>query len=278
MRKVAMLALAAGLVACERIDETEHCVETRYGNVTNKKADAGLEAAIFVDYTCFKLTEQNYPAGVETKEVIDNAPTRDSTLIAGDVAMTWQYDPATVFDVFTAKRNPDAVLFEIQNALRDGFRSAVATQSTEDLLGPKRAAFDSVVKVAVQRKLGSIARVNKIFIRGIVLPEALTAARERIVKQAADLREAQNKKEIAQANAAEKVAEARGEGEAKLILAKSEAESKRLLAASYAQSPKIVELEIAKAYAGICGEATTCILGASALDKFLAGTAGKKAP
>lgn len=275
MRKIGLFLGIAALAACERVDETEHCVETRYGNVTQEKAKEGLNAAILVDYTCFKLTEQNYPGGANAKEVIDNAPTKDSTLIAGDVAMTWQYDPTTVFAVFKAKRNPDAVLFEIQNALRDGFRSAVATQTTENLLGPQRAVFDSVVKIHVQRKLGAIARVNKIFIRGIVLPKALTAARERIVKQAADLREAQNKKEIAEANAAEKIAESRGEAESKLILAKSEAESKRLLAASYAQSPKIVELEIAKAYSQICGEADTCILGASALDKFLAGTAGK---
>lgn len=257
MRKIGLLAVLVLAAACERIDETEHCVETRYGNVTKEKAPEGLNAAVLSDYTCFKLTEQNYPGNNE-KEVIDNAPTRDSTLIAGDVAMTWQYNRATVFEVFKAKRNPDAVMFEIQNALRDGFRSAVATQSTENLLGPQRAQFDSVVKVHVQRKLGSIAVVNKVFIRGIVLPQSITQARERIVKQAADLREAQNKLEIAQANAAAEIAQARGQ-----------AESKRLLAVSYQQSPKILELEIAKEYAKICGEATTCILGASALDRFL---------
>lgn len=261
MRKaIAGLALLA-LTACERIDETEHCIETRYGNVVRDKVPPGLEPAVFVDFTCFPLTEQNYPPQREdgpagsNKEIIENAVTRDSTIIAGDVAMTWQYNPGTVPAVFRAKRRPDAVLFEIQNALRDGFRSAVATQTTESLLGPQRAAFDTVVKNAVQKKLGTMATINKVFIRGIVLPPTLTDARNRIVQQAADLREARNKQEIATANA-----------NAAIAVAKGEAESKRLLAQSYAQNSKIIELEVAKELAKICGAATTCVLGGSVMD------------
>lgn len=275
MKRLSIVALLALITACERVDETEHCVATKYGNVTNKKVDPGLQVAPLTDFTCFSLTEQNYPSGTDgegkpAKEIVDNAPTKDSTLISGDVALTWQYDPSTVFEVFTAKRSPDKVEFEIQNAVRDGFRSAVATVTIEDLLGPARASFDTVVKSAIQKKLGKIARVNKVFIRGIVLPQSLTAARERIVKQAADLREAQNKKQIAEANAAEKIANAKGEAESALLIAKSEAESRRLQATAYAESPKVIELEIAKAYAGLCGQATTCILGQS----FLAGIPG----
>ena len=255
MRAIAVALAALTLAACERVDETEHCIETRYGNVTNEHVEPGLTATLTVDVTCFTLTEQNYPEGSNSKEMIENAVTRDSTIISGDVAMTWQYNPSTIPQVFRAKRRPEAVLFEIQNALRDGFRSAVATQTTESLLGPQRAAFDTVVKNAVQAKLGTIAKVNKIFIRGIVLPPSLTQARNRIVEQAASLREARNKQEIATANA-----------NAAVAVAKGEAESKRLLAQSYAQNSKIIELEIAKEMSKICGQATTCVLGGSVMD------------
>jgi len=254
MRKTSVLLLTM-LAACERVDETEHCIETRYGNVTNDHVGSGLTATVTVDLTCFPLTEQNYPQNAAGKEMIDNAVTRDSTIIAGDVAITWQYNPTSILQVFKAKRRPEAVLFEVQNALRDGFRSAVATQSTESLLGPQRAAFDTVVRNAVQKKLGDIATVNKVFIRGIVLPPELTNARNRIVQQTADLREARNKLEIANANAA-----------AQIALAKGEAESKRLLATSYANNSRIIDLEIAKEYAKICGQATTCVLGGSVAD------------
>lgn len=265
MRK-SVLAVAAltFLAACERVDETEHCIETRYGNVTNDHVAPGITATVTVDLTCFPLVEQNYPENSQAKEVIENAVTRDSTIIAGDVALTWQYNPGTLLTVFKAKRRPEAVLFEITNALRDGFRSAVATQTTESLLGPQRASFDTVVKNAVQKKLGNMATINKVFIRGIVLPASLTQSRERIVKQAADLREATNAREIAEANAAAQIAAARGQ-----------AESQRLLAASYAQNPKVLDLEIAKAYAkaleSLCpkGGNATCIIGASTLDGLL---------
>lgn len=267
-RSVYHLILAAlllvGTTACgTRVPEYAHGIETSYGSISNPNVAKGFNfEGPGTDTYLIPLTEQNYPAADDdpktaSAERIDNAPTRDSLIIAGDVAMTWRYNPATVVEVFKSKRNTSgdiqaAVVFEIANALRDGFRSAVSTMTTDDLIGPNRSAFDTVVKDAVQKKLGARYVVEKIFLRGIHLPEAIANARTRIQAQETALKEAQNQRAVAEAQSEADIAKARGE-----------AESNRLRAQSYAQNPAVLQLEIAKALQNVCAQATTCVLGPS---------------
>lgn len=258
---IPLLLLAA---ACgTRVNEYEHCIGTTNGRITEARMSTGWNwQGPFDDAVCVPLTDQNYPeadddAKTADAETIDNAVTSDSLVISGDVAITWQHNPTTIVETFKEKRGvaggvTEAVLFEVRNALRDGFRSAVATQSIEDLLGPRRAAFDTVVKSAVQKKLGNRAIVKKVFIRGIGLPGAIQQARLQIIQQAAELQKARNQQGIAEAEARRKIAEAQGD-----------AEANRLRAQSYSSNPKLLDLEIAKALANLCGKSTTCVIGAS---------------
>lgn len=255
-----VISLSMTAACGTRVTEQYHGIETSFGEITSEKLPQGYNWEGYgTDTHLIPLVQQNYPARAgddrASAEVIDNAVTRDSLVVAGDVALTWRHNPAVIVKTFREKGGAnidlnDAVLFEVQNALRDGFRSAAATQSIEDLIGPNRANFSTVVKQHVQAKLGERALIDNVYIRGIRLPQAITQARENIIKQAADLKAAQNQLAIAEANSRRQIAEAQGA-----------AEANRLRAQSYAVNPRAIDLEIADRLSKLCQGVTTCIVG-----------------
>lgn len=54
------LALAS-VSGCTIVHQTEWCVETRYGKVTNQHMDNGLNVTMIVSANCFPVTDLNYP-------------------------------------------------------------------------------------------------------------------------------------------------------------------------------------------------------------------------
>lgn len=262
MHKPIIAAVVAGLLfisfllffEIEGVDSTDHCVETRYGNVVNEKMDPGMNILFLSKPTCFKMTEQNYPAeGAEEVE----AQTSDPITVKGDVAVVWAYDPSTVVQVFKDKRSESAVEVEVRNAIREGYRSALASWSVAEIFSTQRASLSDSVKVHVQRKLGNRAQVKNVFVRDISVPPQIEQARIAAAQQAQILDKAEKDKAIANANAEAAIARARGE-----------AESKRMLAGAYASNPVLAQLEIAREMAKVCSGAQTCVLGGSIVDTW----------
>ena len=103
MKRFAWLLPLVLLVACERVDVTEHCVMTRYGKVVQERMEPGLKWMPIADATCFPLTEQNFPEQGSVETI--TAQTADPLTVQGDVAIVYSYDPATVYEVFTEKRS-----------------------------------------------------------------------------------------------------------------------------------------------------------------------------
>src|SRR5205085_4470625 len=126
--------------ACTQVHQTERCIGTRYGKVIEKEMPVGMNLTIFTSANCFTLTDQNYPANSGEKETMD-AQTRDPMTVQGDVAIVYAFDPATVYDVFLEKRSEAAAEVQVVNAIRDGYRSAVAGWSIADISSARRASL-----------------------------------------------------------------------------------------------------------------------------------------
>jgi regulator of protease activity HflC (stomatin/prohibitin superfamily) len=252
----ALFAVAALLTAaCTNVHQTELCVGTRYGKVVEEKMDVGPNITMFEDANCFSLTDQNFPADPGSKETM-TAQTKDPMTVEGDVAIVYAFDPASVYDIFLEKRSAGAAEVQIMNAIRDGYRSAIAGWTVFDISSARRAALGDSVLAHIQAKLrtpkGMLAVIKQVYIRDIRVPRAIEDARIEATKQELIYNQAKKQLAIDSMNA-------RG----KIITAQAQAEANRLTSISYASNPKMLDLEIAKALAGLCGKATTCVIGAS---------------
>jgi hypothetical protein len=259
MKLARMALLLLGTVACTNVDETEHCIETQYGKIVNEHMSVGINATPITQATCFSLTDVNFPAG-DTPEQLE-AQTSDPVTLTSDLTITYAYDPATILAVFKAKRSSEAAELEIQNAIRSGYRSALASWSIKDIFSPARAALDDSVRSHIQRKLGNRAIIRQVFVRNLKVPASIEQARIAAAQQEQILDKAQKQSIIDSVTARSLV-----------IKAQSEAEAKRLEAASYAANPALLQLEATKALANglasVCAKSTTCIIGGSALDLY----------
>lgn len=270
---LAIMTLA--LSGCVGVDATEHCFETRYGKLVDEQMDQGLNWLGWNDATCFTMTEKNYPEGTvkaedgntyQKGELIE-AQTKDPITVQGDLAIIYRYDPATIRQTFLDKRTPEATEAEIVNAVREGYRNALAKWSIAEIFTNRASLADSV-RVQIQRKLTYVtkngqtyerAEIVNAFVRDIKVPKQIEQARIDAAQQAQILDKALKQLTIDSVNARRTV-----------MTASAQAESKRLEAQSYQANPLLMQLEIAKqqavGLANVCKNSSTCILGGSVID------------
>lgn len=251
MKRFLLAPIVFAFAACTSVDQTEHCLLTRYGNIVDDKMSPGIHATPFTSAKCFSLTDQNFPANAAEKETME-AQTKDPMTVVGDVAIVYAFDPANVKDVYLEKRSQDAAEVQILNAIRDGYRAALAGWSVSDIFSAQRSVLGDSVRVHIQRKLGKLATVKQVYIRDIKVPPQIEASRLAAVNQALVLDKAQKQLAIDSMNA-------RGQ----IITAEATSRAKQLEAQSYNSNPKLLDVEIAKALSNLCGKSTTCIIGAS---------------
>ncbi len=253
------LAAVMLLAACTSVDTTEHCVLTRYGKVIEPRMSTGINFTPVSKATCFTMTDRNYPdaGGKETME----AQTADPITITGDVSIVYAFDPSTITQLFEDKRTPEAAEAEVLNAVREGYRNALASWTVSQIFSLNRAALSDSVRVNIQRKLGNRAVIKQVFIRDIKAPEQIETARIEAAKQAQVLDQAQKQFVIDSVRA-------RG----RLMTAQAEMESKRLEAEAYSQNRELLQLRIAEAQARGLAEACkgvqTCVIGGSVMDAW----------
>jgi regulator of protease activity HflC (stomatin/prohibitin superfamily) len=247
-----------------RVDSTEHCVLTRYGTVIKQKMATGLNFTPLSEPTCFRMTQHNFPEGSEGKEVIQ-ATTADPVTVEGDVAVTWSYNPGTIYQVFLEKRTPEAAETEVLNAVREGYRNALNAWTVTRIFSADRARLSEDVRKQIQAKLGAHATVHQVFVRDIRIPPAIEEARIEAARQAQVLDRAQKQFAIDSVNA-----------RAIVMKAEADARAKELEARSYAANPALLQLESAKAMsAGLaqaCRGVQTCVIGGSVMDTWRAPT------
>jgi regulator of protease activity HflC (stomatin/prohibitin superfamily) len=258
-RPLTIVGAMAFLSACTSVDTTEHCVLTRYGKVVEPKMGTGMNFTPLADATCFTMTDKNFPeaGGKETME----AQTADPITVTGDVSIVYAYDPATIARLFEDKRTPTAAEAEILNAVREGYRNALAGWTVSQIFSGSRSALADSVRAHIQRKIGDRARIKQVFVRDIKAPAQIEAARVEAAKQAQVLDRAQKQFVIDSVNA-----------RAAMMTAEAQARAKKLEAEAYAANRELLQLRIAEAYARGLAEAckgvTTCVIGGSVMDSW----------
>lgn len=237
------------------VDSTEHCVQTRYGRIIREQMKTGLNFTPFSDATCFSMTEQNFP--LETME----AQTQDPVTITGDVSLVYAYNPTSIGQVFREKRSPAAVEEEIKNAVREGYRNALAAWTVGEIFSERRPELADSVQRHIQRKIGDRADVKKVFVRDVKIPPQIEQQRIAAAEQAQILDRARKQFVIDSVNSA-----------AEVLKARAFAEAKDLQARAYEANARLIELDGIKAWSdGIkeaCKGVQTCVLGGSVMDAF----------
>ena len=255
--------LVLAVLGCATVDETEWCAEMRYGRAVAEGVETGLHGALISDYTCFNMTERIYPDPTEDTETMDGQ-TADQLTINGDVSVTVALNPSTIAETFRNKRRPDAVDAEIRNAIRSGYRNALAGWTVVDVFSSRRAEFGDSVSAYIQRSLGTMATVNNVFVRDLRVPPQLEQARIGAVTQEQNYIAATRQAQIDSVNAW-----------ASIQTLAARAEGERLQAAAYEESPALLELRAAEAMANglkeACRGTQTCILGGNVMDRFFLG-------
>jgi len=256
---VVMVSLAVFFTGCTKVDQTDYCIETRFGKVVDEHMTTGMALTVFSEATCFPLTDVNFPSQGSTESI--EAQTADPVTVTGDVGVVYAYDPTSVNTVFIAKRTAAAAEIEILNAIREGYRTALAGWTVADIFSNRRTELSDSVRAHIQRKLGNLATIKRAYVRDIKIPKTIEDARIGAVAQAQVLDSTLKRFAIDSVAA-----------RATVIRAQAQAEATRLQAQAYASNPALLELERSKALAeGIaraCSgpQITTCVIGGTVLD------------
>ncbi len=253
-----LIGLFASACSFTTVDETEHCVKTRFGEVKQEKIGTGFNYLGLHDASCFDMTDQNFPESDEGNDgspIMMEAQTNDPVTVRGDVSVIFAYDPISVFDVYMDKRSEAKAEIEVLNAIRSGYRNAVAGWSVADIFSSRRSQLGDSVKVHIQQLLAATndagvpyqrATIKGVFIRDIGIPPRIEAARIEAARQEQILDQATQQFVIDSVNA-----------RALVIAANAEAEAVQLQARAYASNPALLQLEIARAYADGLGSICT---------------------
>lgn len=265
MNKYLILPLLFLMTACAKVDATEHCVETRFGKVTNQRVNDGITTIVTTDLTCFPTTQQQFPGGAITGENAASEKveflTRDSIMMSADIAINWKYTDA--FQAFTTRRSHEAVLSELTNAVRSGVRDAGATIGLTDLMGTNRSGLDEKFREAINLQMSKYATVEKVYLRSVGIPPNIQALWQQTLAQQAEQTKARAAYITDSLNARRTV-----------ITAEAQARKVELETKALATSPAVLQLRtaeaMAKGFSGICAKATTCIVGGSVMDTWKA--------
>lgn len=262
----AIVAAAVVLSACgTRVDETELCTATRYGNVVEKVLNPGFRFQVIEDATCFPKTQQVYPGGVNddgkpNSQVVE-ALTRDSVKLRIELAVEHQINPATYFDsVFVPKRNFDNFQIAVGNSVQEGARIAIGSVNSGDAF-LQREKFGEELEEAIQRSVGGLTHITRVYLRDMQLPTVVEEARQKVYEQGIAEQQALKQRRIDSLNNVTRVQNA--EASQRVAM---------LQAATYTKNPVLADLEVKKARAEalgkVCSGTTTCILGSSILESM----------
>lgn len=268
---VALVVLTVTGCVGTRVDETQFCTETRFGNVSQQVMPKGWnwQIAPGLSTTCFPATQQVYPGGLDKDDKPNaetvSALTRDSVDLTVEFAFEHHIAAETYYDsVFKTKRNDQNFHLALSNAAREGARSAIGNVANSGAAFNNREAFGDSVKKALQRSLGGLTHVTRVYIRDMDLPQTVRSARETVYKQNLAKDQALKQRVIDSVGNVTRIQNA--ETDFRVAAAKARV---------YTENKALGDLEVKKAQAAalgdLCGQATTCIVGGNVMDKFMAG-------
>jgi regulator of protease activity HflC (stomatin/prohibitin superfamily) len=163
------------------------------------------------------VREQAFPpdGGVEQIE----AQTSEQLSVALEVSILYRIAAENAPDLYQRIGTEDEIKSRIVlNAVRNGVRDAVATQSINDILSPNRREVANAMMQEIQAKSGDRIELLEVFVRDVQAPERVKTAIEEKLQREQQVAAEKFQTEIIQERALQQVEEAKGIAEAQKII------------------------------------------------------------
>jgi regulator of protease activity HflC (stomatin/prohibitin superfamily) len=163
------------------------------------------------------VREQSFPVdgGVERIE----AQTSEQLNVALEVSLLFRIGASNVPDLFQRIGTESQIKSRIiLNAVRNGVRDAVATQSINQIFSPNRVEVAAAMFEAIQSKAGDRIEVLEVFVRDVQAPPRVREAIEEKLQREQQVAAERFQTEIIRERAFQQIEEAKGIAEAQKII------------------------------------------------------------
>ncbi|WP_309570690.1 SPFH domain-containing protein [Deinococcus sp.] len=199
-----------------------------------------------VSYTWTKTATEESP----TDESL-NFNTADSVQMNVDVNFAFQIDRTRAPDIYR-RFGPDVRYITqtyMRNVIRDQMTRVGSRFTSDEILGPKRAAFVDQVEQGIRGRLNPDGfTIQNFSVNQITPPDNIRQAINAKIEAAQTAIQAQNKVAQSRAEAEQEVAKARGDAQAILVRAQAQALANRVLAQSL--TPQLVQSKVVEKWDG----------------------------
>lgn len=163
------------------------------------------------------VREQSFPPGGGVERI--EAQTSEQLNVALEVSVLFQLDGTVAPELYARLGSEDQIKSQIVlNAVRNGVRDAVATQSINEIFSPNRSLMAARMKEAIQTKAGDRIEVVEVFVRDVQAPQRVRDAIEEKLQREQQVAAERFQTEIIQERALQQVEEAKGIAEAQQII------------------------------------------------------------
>jgi regulator of protease activity HflC (stomatin/prohibitin superfamily) len=245
---VIVLLTNTGCIGCERIDAGNVGIEIQLAGRGQGVQDVPLVSG-WQFYNKFTTEILEYPTYMQTavwKEVeAVSFNSMEGLTIGGDISLSYQLDALKVPAFYVKFRSDDLEKFThgfLRNVARDMFNEVAGTFPVEDLYGPKKEAFLQEVRKRTNASLASIGvHVEQLgFVGAPKLPESVVQRINLKIAATQQAIQVENELRTATAEAAKKVAQAKGEADSAVMAAQGSATARIARAKGEAEANAIL--------------------------------------
>jgi prohibitin 1 len=171
----------------------------------------------FASVEQMSVREQSFPTDGTIEHM--EAQTSEQMNVALDVSLLYRLDGRRAPELYqrlgTQRQIEQRIVL---NAVRNGVRDAIATQSINQVFSPNRKELAVAMKQAIQAKAGDRIEVLDVFVRDIQAPPTVRQAIEAKLQREQQVSAERFQTEIIQERARQKIEEAKGIAEAQRIV------------------------------------------------------------
>lgn len=163
------------------------------------------------------IREQAFPPDGSVERI--EAQTSEQLNVNLEISVLFRIDGANAPDLFQRIGTEDQIKNRIVlNAVRNGIRDAVATQSINQIFSPNRREIAARMRQEVQAKAGDRIEVLEVFVRDVQAPDRVREAIEVRLEREQQVAAEQFQTQIIQERARQAIEEAKGIAQAQEII------------------------------------------------------------
>jgi prohibitin 1 len=210
-----VIVVASAIVV---VDVGEVGVQHFLGRVSPGTLSQGVHVINpFASVEKMSVREQGFPSDGSIEHM--EAQTSEQMNVALDVSLLYRLDGRRAPELYqrlgTQRQIEQRIVL---NAVRNGVRDAIATQSINQVFSPNRKDLALAMKQAIQLKAGDRIEVLEVFVRDIQAPPTVRQAIEAKLQREQQVAAERFQTEIIQERARQKIEEAKGIAEAQRIV------------------------------------------------------------